>query len=195
MKPNRSKYSNEDYLNGIRQHDSGVLQYIFKEYLPLIEYYIISNKGTKEAAEDIFMDALEAIYRKVKNNELKLTCAFYTFLFAICKNLWYKKLRGRKYQSGVTMDDWEVLKLGAYPEEAMVRTERFKLYREKFNLLGEDCKKILHWFLIDNKDMKEIASLMGFKSEGYARKRKFQCKQKLTEMIKNDDRFEELIDY
>lgn len=192
MEAHRSKYSNEDYLIGIRQHDSYILESIFSDYLPGIEYHITSNSGTKEAAKDIFMDALEAIYRKVKAGDFELSCAFYSYLFEVCKRMWLKKLRQKKHQSGVTTDDWQVLTLGEFPEEVLEQTERFRLYREKFAQLGEDCRKILHWFLIENKGMGEIASLMGFKSEGYARKRKFQCKEKLTELIRNDDRFEEL---
>ncbi len=192
MKHGRDKYSNEDYLNGIRNHDPDILQHILIEFFSGIEYHIVSNNGTKEEAHDIFMDALEIVYRKVKKGDFEISCAFYTFVFAVSKNLWLKRLRGKKYQSRVTTDDWEVLKLGDYPAQAIEKTERFKLYREKFALLGEDCRKILGWFLLENKNMKEIASLMGFKSEGYARKRKFQCKEKLTELIKQDVRFVEL---
>jgi RNA polymerase sigma factor (sigma-70 family) len=189
------KLSNEEYLVGIYQHDTKILESIFKDLLPGIERHVLANKGTKEAAQDIFMDALEVIYRKVDSGRLELTCAFYSYLFAICKNLWFKKLRRKKYQSGVTTDDWQVLNLGVYPEQELEQTERYSLYREKFASLGEDCRKILQWFLVDGKSMKEIASLMGFKSDKYARKRKFQCKQKLTEMIKKDDRFDELKGY
>jgi hypothetical protein len=65
------------------------------------------------------------------------------------------------------------------------------LYREKFQLLGDDCQKLLTLYF-EKKNMEDIAKAMGFGSEGYARKRKFQCKEKLTKLIKSDERYGEL---
>ena len=41
--------------------------------------------------------------------------------------------------------------------------------------------------------MREIAQVMGYKSEGYARKRKHQCVRQLKELIQLDARYEELV--
>ena len=75
--------------------------------------------------------------------------------------------------------------------EEMDKRERLKLYREKFQLLGEDCRKILTLFY-DGVKMDEIADKMGFASAGYAKKRKHRCKEKLVALITEDDRFNEL---
>ena len=40
--------------------------------------------------------------------------------------------------------------------------------------------------------MKIIAERMGFGSEGYAKRRKGQCKDRLTELVKNDPAYKEL---
>lgn len=192
MKNSRGKFSDETYLEGILTHDGSVLRSIFHEFLPGIQRHILSNNGTLEEGEDVFMDALEVIYRKVKDGKLELISSFYTYLFEICKRLWLKKLRRKKFHSKVTIDDWKVLKLGEEPKELIEQTERFKLYREKLNLLRDDCQKILRLALIEKKSMKEIAAIMDYSGESYARKRKFQCKEKLLELIRKDARFKEL---
>ena len=78
MKSSKSKYSNQEYLEGIRSHDTAILKSILRDFLPRIEQHVLANSGTKEAAKDIFMDALEVVYRQVKGDRLKLSCAFYS---------------------------------------------------------------------------------------------------------------------
>jgi RNA polymerase sigma factor (sigma-70 family) len=187
------KTGNKDlrYLQGLKNQTLEVLQEIYDNYFPSIKGHIINNSGKEEDAEDVFHDALIVIYRKVKDDSLELTSSFHTYFFAICKNLWLKKLNRKKRQSRVTIEDAEVLTMENDTEKAIETTERFALYREKFQLLGEDCQKLLQLYF-EKKNMKEIANTMGFGSEGYARKRKFQCKEKLTKLIQSDDRFNEL---
>lgn len=196
LRTNRNKTElNTFFLRGIRQNDSAVIEQIFERFRPGIRRHIRRNGGTTEDADDIFMDALEVIYRKVKTDALELTCAFYTYLFEICKRLWLKKLRRKKFQSGVTIDEWPVSTMSEEPKIEMGKTERYQLYQEKFKQLQEDCQRILDLHLIQKKPMNEIARIMGHASAGYTRKRKHVCKERLKEMIRADRRFEELKDW
>lgn len=43
--------------------------------------------------------------------------------------------------------------------------------------------------------MRDIAYKLGFASEGYARKRKFKCKQKLMQLVRMDARYPELMNH
>ena len=183
---------NQYYLKGLLKNDSKVIDSIFQQYLPGIQNYIIQNKGTKQAAEDIFMDALEVIFRKLKADDLKLTCSFYTYLFEICKRLWWKKLRRKRTENRVTNMDWPVSIAGEEPLKAMEDQEQYQLYKEKFALLNEGCQQILELFLIQQKSMQEITTILGFKSEGYSRKKKHNCKEKLKKLIREDKRFSSL---
>ncbi len=191
MPTNETGKENQRYLLGLKNQTGEVLREIYDKYLPGIVAYIVKNSGEEQDAEDVFHDALIVIYRKVKDDSLDLSSSFYTYLFAICKNLWLKKLNRKKRQSGVTIENAEVLTNENDAEQAIETTERFALYREKFQLLGEDCQRLLQLFF-DKKSMEEIAEAMGFGSEGYARKRKCQCKDKLTKLIREDERFDEL---
>ena len=191
MTPNETANKDLRYLQGLKNQTVEVLQEIYDNYFPSIKAHVSNNSGNVADAEDIFHDALIVVYRKVKENMLELSSSFHTYLFAISKNLWLKRLNRKKRQSGVTIEDAEVLKLENNAEQEIEITERFALYREMFQLLGEDCQKLLQLFF-EKKNMEEIAKAMGFGSEGYARKRKFQCKDKLTKLIKSDSRFNEL---
>ena len=191
MPSNENTNTDHRYLQGLKTQDEFVLKEIYNSYFPSINNHIINNSGLEEDAQDVFHDALIVIYRKSKENTFELTSSFHTYLFAICKNIWLKKLNRKKRESGVTIEQAEVLIITNEVEKTIETTEKYALYREKFQLLGKDCQKLLLLYF-EKKNMVEIASEMGFSSEGYSRKRKFQCKEKLTKLIKEDDRFNEL---
>lgn len=182
---------NEWYLEGLRSQNNEVMQAIFDDFQPMINSFVRKNGGTEDDGRDIFMDALEALLRRLSTKELVLTCSFSTFLFEICKRQWFKKFRRKKYDAGVTIDDPSVFNLIQEVEEPLHQTERFKLMREKFRLLPEACQKILSLSWHTEKSMEEIANDLGI-TYAYARKRKTECKERLIEMVRDDERYEEL---
>ncbi|MEM8524831.1 MAG: sigma-70 family RNA polymerase sigma factor [Bacteroidota bacterium] len=182
--------SNEDYLDGIYKEDYVVLENIYQSQFPAILNYISNVGGHEAMAKDIFQEAMVVIYQKVIANKLELTCSFSTYLFAICKRIYLKKNSQRKPISGLEEgSEYDFL------EESIVdlisESERYALYYEKFDLLGKDCKKILSLFF-DKVSMVKIGEIMGFGSVSYTKKRKFNCKNKLIQLIQSDQRFNEL---
>jgi hypothetical protein len=73
-----------------------------------------------------------------------------------------------------------------------VENERYRLFQQHFLRLSEDCKKVLRLFM-NKVPLKEIAEIMGFKTEKYAKTRKFMCKEKLKNAIINDPNFKKFI--
>ena len=71
------------------------------------------------------------------------------------------------------------------------QTEEQEVFWEAFQKLGADCQKLLRLFF-DKEKMEKIAKMMGYGSVSYAKKRKFQCKEKLVDWVKKDHRFNEL---
>ncbi len=68
--------------------------------------------------------------------------------------------------------------------------EKQLLFQKHFMKLGTACQNILlHFF--NGKSMMEISYLMNY-SKGYSRKKKFECKKKLLEMIEADPLYREL---
>lgn len=188
-----AKHPNEWYLNGIIQRNDAVIGIIFQEYLPMVSSFIIANGGNQEDSKDIFMDAMEALFRQLQFKPLLLTCSFSTYLFEICKRLWLKKIRRKKFESKVTIDNPVVSNISDEVVPYLEQTEQYKLLREKFALLLADCQKVLTLSWQTDKSMEEIANEMGW-TYAYVRKRKHQCKEILVASIKDDSRFAELKD-
>lgn len=188
-----AKHLNDWYTEGLLNNDPKVIRSIFNEFLPSVEAYVRSHGGNEEDAKDVFMEALIVIYKKIKAKELILTVQFPTYLIAICKNLWLKIVRRKKFDAGVTPDDPVVSK--AYGEvqknEFSEKNEQQQLFDEKFHQLPNDCQTVLSITWHTELSMEDVAEAMGW-TYAYARKRKHLCKENLIKAIKSDPRYREL---
>ena len=187
-----TKFNVEEILDGIRQNDVEVLQFVYKSFYPYVKYFITSNSGSEDDAQDVFQEAVIIIFRKLKNEQLVISCTFKTYLYSVCRLLWLKQLEKRKTKNELSIDKENYIDL---PDETQVvseQTERYRLYQDYFAKLSEDCKKVLELSL-QKVSLKEIAVIMGYKSDKYAKKRKYQCKEKLIQKIKSDPKFKELM--
>jgi RNA polymerase sigma factor (sigma-70 family) len=181
-----TQYTDEAILEGLRKRDREVIRYIYKEYYPTIKFLIITNSGSDTDAEDVFQDAMVIIYRKTTDNKLVLTSSFKTFLYSICRNLWLQRL-DRKLFSYEFLENENLTDMqdSIVVEITEIENEKYRLFQQHFLKLSEDCKKILRLFM-NKVPLKEIAEIMGFKTEKYAKTRKFMCKEKLKNAIISD---------
>ena len=189
-------YTDEAIIGGLKKRDSQIIRYVYKEYYPTIKFLITTNSGTETDAEDVFQDALVVLYRKIARENLVLTSSFKTFLYSICRNLWLQRLDRRVFRNEfLEMEDLGELQEIAYNEQPEDDQEKYRLFQQHFFKLSEDCQKVLKLFM-SKTSLKEIAEIMGFKTEKYAKTRKFMCKEKLKNSVINDPNFKKyLADY
>ena len=187
-------YSTLDLLNGILRNDTIILQFIYKNFYSKINFFIKKNSGDDDDANDIFQEAIIIIFRKLKANELVLDCTFETYLYSVCRFLWLKQLDKRKIEREKIKDNHDYHE-DIYDdglEKVADLNERYKLYQKHFTNLGKDCQKVLQLYF-DKVPLKNIAQIMGFNSEKYAKKRKFKCKEYLIKSIKQDLEYNKIL--
>lgn len=188
-------YANEELLHGIIRNDNLVLQYIYKSFFYKISFFIKKNSGDDDDANDIFQEAIIIIYRKLKSNDLVLDCSFETYLYSVCRFLWLKQLEKRKNEKEKIQDnhDFNVDIYDNAFEATVDMNEKYRLYQKHFKNLGTDCQKVLQMFF-DKVPLKQIAQVMGFQSEKYAKKRKYKCKEYLVKSIKQDIEYKKILE-
>ncbi|MGE0019821.1 MAG: RNA polymerase sigma factor [Draconibacterium sp.] len=189
-------YSDEQILKGILRHDNLILQYIYKQYYYNINYFIRKNQGSEDDASDIFQEAIIIIYRKIKENDLVFEkSSFKGYLFSVCRLLWLKQLEKKRVEKE-KLNDSLPYQEDLYDDnlnEIVIKNERYGLYQKHFGALSTDCQKLLQLFF-EKVSLKEIAQVMGYKSEKYAKKRKFKCKELLISRIKQDAEFKKILE-
>ncbi len=169
--------------------DNNSLQKIYnKAYYP-IEKFVVKNSGNSHDAKDLFQESMIILFKKANDSSFRLTSAIETFIYAIAKRKWLYnlKLNNKNVPLLEVFGDAE----GNNIEELLIKDEKIKLYLRYFDKLSEGCKAILKLFF-NRYSMVEIAEELDFASEGYARKRKHACQNKLIQSIKEDNEFKEL---
>lgn len=182
--------TNDRYLSGLRARNHAILQEIYQAFFPAIRSHIQQKGGRLEDAEDAFQDSLVVLYRKLDEETFQLTSSFGTFLYAVASRIWLGRMSRKQKNPQTPLALSEPIETHDMAQ-ALEQTEKYRLFREKLQLLGQDCQRVLQLFFA-KKPMKQIAQEMGYGSEQYAKKRKFQCKQKLTELIQKDPRYQEM---
>ena len=180
-----------DYLDGIRRSDPKVLRAIYENYHKAILQLVEKNRGTADDAQDVFQEGLMLIFQKVKQPDFKLTSSFFTYFYAVCRNIWSNQMRKKSFGEVSLSEDMKSMVKDEAPE-VLEHNEQYTLYRQKFLELGKECQQLLGLFM-QKVSLKEIAEKMGLSSVGYAKKKKFKCKEKLVKLVKNDARYQELI--
>lgn len=164
---------------------------LFQEYYQSIKHFILSNNGTVNDAEDIFQDGLIVFYKKVRSGKLELTCSLKTYLYSICKYLWFNKIRKKKEFDLDGDEDFVLIEESQL--ETLIKTETGELVADLFGELGEECKSVLVLYYYEQLKMREIAQRMQLASEQVAKNKKSKCMKKLRTIVLESSFYQELL--
>ncbi len=181
----------ENYIEGILNGDRQLIKAIYEKYNKAILHLVETENGNFEDARDVFQEALMLVYQKAQSADFQLSSSFFTYFYAICKNIWRNKKR-KKSNSEITLTDEMASMVEDIQIPEIEANEQYMLYRKKFLLLGKDCQELIRLFLQKVK-MEEIMRIMNYNSVNYVKQRKFKCKAKLIKLIEKDPAYIELI--
>lgn len=160
---------------------------------------ITSGRFSDYELDDVFHDAVIALYEKIVQKDFVLTASLQTYLNAVCR---FKLLNRFKndikelsstgneevdynlsYSVDVTNDfeDYED------PKEAQFKALERAL--EKLKVAGEKCYELLSLYWYHNKSMNEIAEIHSYSNGANAKHQKSRCQEKLRKMAFNELNF------
>lgn len=182
--------TDRELLEGLSRAESSAVRKVYDLALPSVIAWLNENNGSEADAKDIFQEAMIALYLKLEKDDFELTCTLKSFLRVICRNLWLTRLRDMKNRQASPLDGIEDDIEEHDLIEMITQTDRNRLFLKHFNKLNEKCRKLLSMFF--NKiPFAEIAKKLNT-SEGFVKKNKYKCKQKLVEAIQQDALYTEL---
>jgi len=188
-------FSNDEVMRAFRSSDSKIIGNIYTTYYPMVRKFVLTHNGKEKDIEDLLSDSLTAFLIHIdKHADFSLICSFRTYLFTICRNQWYHKLRDMKNYQEISYDNEEnCLEIEGEIDDIVsdIEIQKQLLYYKHFAGITEACRKILGMFF-DKISLKEIAQQMNV-SEGYIKKRNFECKKSLVDKILADKDYKSII--
>ncbi len=189
--PFTNEHTDRYLIDGVLYHNSLILRQIYKRYSHTIMSFIQDNNGSLEDAKDVFQESLVIIYKMSQRNDFRLTSSFFTLLHGVCRKVWWQKLRQQKQKVQFDNIPPNLLKVNSVEQQYLIQ-EKYSLYQEKIQALPTKQRQVLELHL-EGRKMREIAAITGLKSEEYAKKYKYKCKQRLFQHITKDRRYQELV--
>jgi RNA polymerase sigma factor (sigma-70 family) len=188
-KHQKNNYTDTAILDGIRIRDMRVINYLYENFFAQISNMVRLNSGNKMDAEDLFQEALIAIFQKISKGGLELMSSFNTYLYSICWHMWLQKLNKRPFKYEYKgLSDQDAEEDEKKMKEIVEESEKYSLFQEHFLKLSLAEQKVLRLYL-DKTSSKDVARIMGYKSGNYAKFRKYICKERLKNSIVNDPRY------
>lgn len=157
---------------------------VYNQHYPVITKWIQNNGGSEADAADVYQEAIVILYEKSQDETFRLSCKIGTYLFAISKHLWYKKVNKQQYSPGSLPD--EDRQEWIYEDDINAHKERENYYTQlnaALEQIGEPCRSLLKAFYHEDKSMQEIASGFGYTNTDNAKTQKYKCLARLRKIF------------
>jgi RNA polymerase sigma factor (sigma-70 family) len=169
-------------LDALAKGSRKATEQIYRQHSKIVIGWIVQNGGEAADAEDIFQESMVILYEKAQSAEFRLSCKIGTYLFAVSKHLWYKKLRQNQRITLGGEDAQEIV----YEEDVIGHEER-ELHYEQLDLsldkLGEPCRSLLKAYYQQDKSMQQIATDFGYTNADNAKTQKYKCLNRLRKLF------------
>jgi RNA polymerase sigma factor (sigma-70 family) len=164
-------------LTNLKNEDNASFELLYKFHFDSIAAYIKQNFGSNQDAEDTFQETIIVLLQKVRQPNFVLTSSLKTYLFAIAKNLWLKKLRDNKF---ITVDYFKNQHQQA--EIFLFELQNIPTKEEKLTLwltkITQNCQRILKAIFFYKEPMASLMRRMGW-NRHTAANQQYKCIQQI----------------
>ncbi len=170
-------------LAGLARNDRLAVETIYRENYKMVQALILNNNGNADDAKDIFQEAMIVLYEKVRSGTFELNCQIKTYVYAVCRRLWLKRLQQlNRYSPSV-----EGLEAAVPVEEEIENHEKrnveFEMMDKAISGLGEPCKSLIEAYYLQSQTMQEIAANFGYTNADNAKNQKYKCLMRLKKIF------------
>ena len=172
----------------MRNGDERALAHLYRLHWPMVSHFVLQNSGSEDDAQDVYQEGVMVFYEKVRDGSLELSCQIKTYLYAVCRRLWLKRLTSKSRFGVRLLDDEEhgpYLNTGAEDDvlAAEEQDRRFATMGEALNSLGEPCKSLLEGFYLLDKSMQDLTAEFGYTNADNAKNQKYKCLVRLKKLF------------
>lgn len=170
-------------LQGLANEDKSSIERIYREHYSMVQSLVVNNNGSTDDAADIFQESMIVLFEKVKTGGFELHCQLKTFIYAVSRRLWLKKLNQQQRFSATSDHMEEVISVEEDIEVHENRQKEFNLMEMAMSKIGEPCKSLLEAYYLQKKQMQAIAADFGYTNADNAKTQKYKCLVRLKKLF------------
>ncbi|MEZ4950376.1 MAG: sigma-70 family RNA polymerase sigma factor [Saprospiraceae bacterium] len=149
--------------------------------------------GNEDDLEMIFNTSIMQFIKTVINKrDFEIASTIPIYILGVARFLWFGELRSRnRYKTEEITDDND-FPTDITPEELLIDFNRKEMIDKLLSVLKQNCKEVLMYWA-NGYSMNEISQLMGYKSEGMAKKKKHFCLKELLLYIERNPHIKKIL--
>ncbi len=186
LSPDMKTHADQRYIQALLENDTRLIQEIYRDNAGQVSRWIQKNSGSVADAQDIFQEALTAIYIKAAKGNFKLTAPFGALLMQICKNKWIDRLRKKSRSPEVRIEEdmrYEDTAVRNLTEETETAYLREQILEQTFEKLSDLCRRILQ-LLAEGIAAAEVATRADMSNANTVYRRKKACTDRWRELYR-----------
>jgi len=166
----------------LRKKNPAALRQLYKAHYPMVLNLVLTNSGNEQDAKDVYQEAIIHFYERLQQVEFVLACKIKTYLYAVSKRLWLKRLAEQKKQLRMGDEDSFV---GIEQEivDLESKEKNFHAMDKALLTLGEPCRTIVEDYYLRSLTMDDIKEKFGYTNADNAKNQKYKCLQRLKRIF------------
>lgn len=178
--------SENKIVSDLKRENNFAYGELYREYFAVVKRFILHNNGSEEDAQDVFQDTMLVLVEKLRNDNFILTASIKTYIMAIAKHLWLKKIR----------DAVQIIELSdsnhqSFFEEITISIEQEKTYMDKLQYymtkITDHCNRLLQDMFFRNKSIDDIQQQYGYSTRHNAQNQKHKCVEQIRKVKEQEN--------
>ncbi|HVI47309.1 MAG TPA: sigma-70 family RNA polymerase sigma factor [Chitinophaga sp.] len=167
----------------LKDGDNTSYEDLYQHCFPAVAGFIRQNNGNDHDAADIFQEAVIVLLHKIKQPGFVLTSSVKTYLFAVSKNLWLRKLRDDKYEY---CDNDKMLMTCEHHTDETHTEGQYEQLKDWFKRITAQCQQVLKALFFMQEPMETLMHRMGWKNKHTASNQKYKCLQQIEKIKRKE---------
>lgn len=171
-------------ISGLKERDNAAYKLLYTFYFPGIERFVRKNNGNTADAEDVFQETILVLLDKVPKEDFILTSSIKTYIHAVARNIWLKRLRESRRIAPIAADlELADLSFAEWEHYEDMRNQRNSI-QKLFDRLTRHCVLFLTKTFLTGASREKLMEEMGYKNTHTFDNQKYKC---LEQARKNSD--------
>jgi len=183
----------QELVKALQNGNEQVLDQIFLSSYPVCKVQLTKLTQSEADAEDLFMESFWVLRNQLLQGKIQSATNLNGYIFTIARNLWLKLQQKEQKMVKASVDEKDVAefltKITNQSDEveefefegATDKEQNIQAIIRAFGNLGEQCKKLLEGYLINNIPLKDLQISLGYNNYDTIRAAKYQCKKTLID--------------